>query len=51
MTILLGIVVFVVTFSVSFVYARIKAEQRYAFNRTINNSFPVGIRPTYYSKD
>ena len=46
MTILLGFVGFVVTFSVAFVYTRIKAEQRQAFNRTINNSFP-----TYYSKD
>ena len=51
MTILLGIGVFVLTFSVVFVYTRIKTEQRRAFNRTINNSFPVGIKPTYYSKD
>ena len=51
MTILLGIVVFVLTFSGAFVYTRIKTEQRRAFNRTTNNSFPVGIRPTYYSKD
>ena len=51
MIFLFGIGVFVLTFSVSFVYARIKAEQRYAFNRTINNTHSVGIKPTYYSKD
>ena len=51
MIFLLGVGLLAVIIWVIFEHRRIKAEQYRAFNRTINNSFPVGIKPTYYSKD
>ena len=54
MTIILGFVGFLVIgvmVSSVYQYRVIRANQRKIMNRTINNSFPVGIKPTYYSID